>query len=105
LRHIIKKLLFVLVSILFIFFCLFALVWQTDGFATAWQLFFISDTVPAFFQLVGFYDWLIGILVSVAIAGIVEITIGRRLKRKSVRLIVDFSTAIVSFLAYMQIIT
>ena len=100
-----KKVLSVSVSILFIVASFFVLVWHFDGFAAAWHLLFRSNTVPAFLELVGFGDWLVGMLISLIVAGIIEALLGRHLKSKGVHIVVDGVAFLISLVGYLQIIT
>lgn len=104
-KSITKKVLSVCALILFVLVFFFALVWRSDGFAAAWHLFFRSNTVPAFLELVGFGDWLVGILISLIVAGIIEALLGRRLKSKGVHFIVDGVAFLISLMEYLKIIT
>lgn len=104
-KSITRTVLSVLAAIIIVGTSFFALVWHFDGFAAAWQLFFKSNTVPAFLELTGFKDWLIGMLISLIVVGIIEVLLGRHLKRKGVRFVVDGIVFLVSLVGYLQIIT
>jgi len=105
LESIAKKIWSVVACIIFIAVAFFSLVWYCDGFSVAWQFFFRSNTVPAFLELVGFGDWLIGMFISFIVAGIIEVLLGRHLKSKGVRIVVDGVAFLISLVGYLQIIT
>ena len=104
-ESIMKKVMGVMATILLIAILFFALVWHFDGFAAAWQLFFRSNTVPAFLEIAGFGDWLKGMLISVVFACIVEALLGRRLNNKGAHIAIDVAAFLVSLAGYIQIIT
>lgn len=100
-----KKLSSTLVALLFVFLLFFGMVWHFDSFAAAWQFFFMSDAIPAFLELIGWTDWLIGALISLVVAAIIEALLGRRLKSKGAHLVVELSAFLVTLVGYLQIVT
>lgn len=89
-----------LCSIFAVFAILFCICWRFDGFAAAWGVFFGSDALSAILNFVGVYDWLIGIILALAIACVVESLKGRRVKKRTAGLIVDIAAAIISFVGF-----
>lgn len=102
-ERIAKWALSVLCSIFAVFAILFGVCWRFDGFAAAWGVFIGSDSLSAILSFVGVYDWLIGIILALAIAGIAEALIGRRIKKRTAGLIVDIAAAIVSFIGFIAL--
>lgn len=81
----------------------FGLCWHYDGFAAAWSAFFGTNLLVAILNFVGFYDWLIGMVLAVAIAFIVEALIVKRVKKRTVGLIVDAAAAIISLVGIVAL--
>lgn len=100
-----KGALSVIVFLCAVFVLFFGLCWYFDGFFAAWGVFFGSDSLSAILSFIGAYDWFIGIVLAIGIAAIVEILIGRKIKAKTARFIVDISAGIVSLVSFFILLS
>ena len=103
LSSIARKILFVVAALLFIAATLFVFVWHFDGFHAACQFFFGSTAFLSFLEMVDLKSWLISMVTSLVFVGILEICICRKLKRKTVRIIIDVVAFFVSIIGLLQI--
>ena len=98
-----RKIISVVVALLFIAGVWFVLVWHFDGFRAAWQLFFQSTAVPSFLEMVDLKSWLISMSLSILVVFVLEACIGHKLKKKAVRLTIDIIAYFVSIIGLLQI--
>ena len=104
-ERIAKMVLSVIFGLCAIFTLLFGLCWYFDGFSAAWGLFFGSDSLSAILSFIGIYDWLISAMLAIVMAGIIEMLIGRKIKAKAARAVVDIASGIVAFISTLMLIS